>query len=309
VVAAVALVASALVSACTSPGSARPAAVSTSDVPPRPFHVAVLGDSYSSGNGAGHYTKPAACFRSPLDYGGRFVRALNRGAFHVRATFTDLACSGAVTADVIGRGPLHRAAQVRRLPRNTNLVFLTIGGNDGGFATIAATCLVGPSLAGILGTTPADCAHALGTAESLVHGGASSTLGHRLRAVLTAIHRRARAARIVLLGYPYLINSRTYRYGPVRVGRRLYALQNAADRVGAAVTARLDRGAPARYAFVSTHRLFRGHGLDPGTSTTPGSWLVAPFSTLVAATWYHPRPVGWAAEAALLVRDAARFGV
>lgn len=98
--------------------------------------VVVMGDSYSSGEGAGTYTHSSGkCHRSELAYG-----PLIGG----RST-TIIACSGA-TSDHVLRSPQNdtESPQVEALDQLTTppgLVFLTIGGNDIGFGQIVAECV------------------------------------------------------------------------------------------------------------------------------------------------------------------------
>lgn len=66
------------------------ATASTSEDAP---HFVQLGDSYSSGNGAGSYEEKI-CFRSPNNYGARVAQREG-------ATYTNAACSGGVTADIL----------------------------------------------------------------------------------------------------------------------------------------------------------------------------------------------------------------
>src|SRR6266545_4643415 len=61
-----------------------------------PITYAALGDSYSSGVGAGGYDSASgSCSRSPRSYTALWARS------HAVATFTSAACSGATTADVL----------------------------------------------------------------------------------------------------------------------------------------------------------------------------------------------------------------
>src|ERR1700754_1011327 len=86
-----------------------------------PAYVA-LGDSYSSGNGAGNYISSSGdCHRSNSAYPALWASA------NSPSSFTFAACSGAVTTDVIN-------SQLGSLNASTGLVTLTIGGNDAGFA-------------------------------------------------------------------------------------------------------------------------------------------------------------------------------
>ena len=56
-------------------------------------HHVQLGDSYSAGNGAGTYTE-RTCWRSPDNYGAQVARSM-------RASYTNVACSGGVVADIL----------------------------------------------------------------------------------------------------------------------------------------------------------------------------------------------------------------
>lgn len=106
--------------------------------------VVVLGDSYSSGEGAGNYleNKPVACHRSLKSYGGVL------GGDQT----TIIACSGATTANVWG------TAQSDQQPKQLDslsaelfkddpavvpdVVFMTIGGNDINFGQIVQNCVL-----------------------------------------------------------------------------------------------------------------------------------------------------------------------
>src|SRR5689334_9215862 len=74
-----------------------------------------LGDSYSSGVGAPGQT--GSCLRSPYGYPAQWAAAQQP------RTFTDITCGGAQTSDVI-------ATQAPAIPDGTDLVSITIGGND-----------------------------------------------------------------------------------------------------------------------------------------------------------------------------------
>ncbi|GGM87682.1 hypothetical protein GCM10009721_10810 [Terrabacter tumescens] len=56
-------------------------------------HVVQLGDSYSAGNGTGTYEE-RSCYRSPDNYGSQVAASIG-------ATYTDVACSGGVVADLL----------------------------------------------------------------------------------------------------------------------------------------------------------------------------------------------------------------
>jgi lysophospholipase L1-like esterase len=138
-----------------------------------------LGDSYTSGVGAGNYDPGSgSCDRSANAYPVLWATA------HSPASYASVACSGATTADVIN-------SQLSALSSATTLVSITIGGNDVGFTTVMETC--------VLESTSA-CVSAINTAE----GKMRSQLPGELDSALSAIAAHAPSARIVVLGYPDL---------------------------------------------------------------------------------------------------------
>jgi lysophospholipase L1-like esterase len=140
-------------------------------------HYVALGDSYSSGLGAGNYiSSSGSCDRSTLAYSALWASA------NAPASYNSVACSGATTADV-------RNSQVSALSSTTTLVSLTIGGNDVGFSNIMETC--------VLGST-SDCVNAVQSAENY----ANSTLPGLLDTTYSDIRSHAANARVVVLSYP-----------------------------------------------------------------------------------------------------------
>ena len=136
-----------------------------------------LGDSYSSGLGAGNYiSSSGSCDRSYNAYPEQW------SAGHSPASFVSVACAGATTADVI-------SSQVQALSAGSTLVSITIGGNDAGFSGVMETC--------VLGST-ASCLNAVSAAEAFV----TSQLPARLDSTLAAIRAHAPNAKVVVLGYP-----------------------------------------------------------------------------------------------------------
>jgi lysophospholipase L1-like esterase len=133
-----------------------------------------LGDSYSSGLGAGNYSD-GSCEQSSNAYPVLW-HASHGGSF------TNATCSGATTSDVLSN-------QLGGLSASTTLVTITIGGNDVGFANVMITC--------VLESTNA-CVSAVKNAENQ----ANTTLPGGLNNVLAAIKSRAPNAAVILLGYP-----------------------------------------------------------------------------------------------------------
>ncbi|MGY1670326.1 GDSL-type esterase/lipase family protein [Geodermatophilus sp. SYSU D00710] len=110
-------------------------------------HVVVLGDSYSAGEGAGDYEDAAGgaakgCHRSRHTYAVQLF-----GADRV----DNLACSGAIINDhyagqkgrTVNGGPLPSQQDQLDDVDTVDLVLLTMGGNDMGFADIITNCAAG----------------------------------------------------------------------------------------------------------------------------------------------------------------------
>lgn len=144
-----------------------------------------MGDSFSSGEGVEPFD-PATdpCHKSVNAY-GRLMH--DNAAFRTRlAQF--VACSGDTTSNVTGTGQHGEAPQVSVLNANTDMVTITIGGNDVQFKKFAATCLL------------ADCAPYRAQYLSLVNG-----MGSTLSSLYDAILAHAPNAKIYVLGYPMLL--------------------------------------------------------------------------------------------------------
>ncbi|MCI4061735.1 SGNH/GDSL hydrolase family protein [Micromonospora sp. R77] len=189
-----------------------------------------LGDSYSSGVGAGPYDL-STCLRSQKSYAPLWAAA------HAVTSFRFPACGGAVTADVIN-------SQVNSLSSTTTLVTITIGGNDAGFADVISSCRFGST---------STCTTAVNNAKSFATG----TLPGRLGATYAAIRNRAPNARLVVLGYPRLFE--TNWCGLLAMSTYKRTILNEAADLLASVTA--TRAGAAGATFVDTRSAFAGHGV------------------------------------------------
>lgn len=213
-----------------------------------------LGDSYSSGVGAGPYDL-STCLRSQKSYAPLWAAA------HQVTSFRFPACGGAVTADVI-------SSQVGSLSSSTTLVTITIGGNDAGFADVMTSCRFGST----------------SSCESAVNGSrafATTTLPGRLDTTYSAIRDRAPAARLVVLGYPRLFETGSCGLLAMSSYKRTI-LNQAADVLNGVIA---DRARAAGATFVDARPFFAGHGVcaaDP--------WI-HDISGVVEA--YHPDADGY----------------
>ena len=104
-----------------------------------------LGDSYSSGLGAGSYASSSgSCDRSTKAYTQLWANG------HDPASYVSVACSGATTSSVI-------SSQLSALSDTTTLVSITVGGNDMGFSSVMETCVL---------DSTSTCVSAINKAES-----------------------------------------------------------------------------------------------------------------------------------------------
>ncbi|WP_168200709.1 SGNH/GDSL hydrolase family protein [Allokutzneria sp. NRRL B-24872] len=117
-------------------------AVVASAAPSEPVRAVVLGDSTASGTGAGDYRDGTArtCWRSANSYGEVAAAKLRAGGRDVE--LRSVACSGAAIDDV--RRPFkNEPAQLEALQPETDLVLLTLGANDVGYAEFGTLCITG----------------------------------------------------------------------------------------------------------------------------------------------------------------------
>ncbi|GHH75042.1 lipase 1 [Streptomyces sulfonofaciens] len=222
-----------------------------------PGGYVALGDSYSSGVGAGGYDGASGdCLRSTVAYPRLWASA------HSPSSFDFTACSGARTDDVV-------AGQLGPLGPGTGLVSITVGGNDAGFADVMTTCVLQPE---------SSCLARLDEADAYI----GSTLPGRLDEVYAAIAARAPAAHVVVLGYP-----RLYRLGGDCASElsetERTAINKAADRLNG-VTA--ERAAGHGFTFGDVTTAFTGHEICSGNE-----WLHS-VDWLDAGQSYHPTARG-----------------
>ncbi|MET9436590.1 SGNH/GDSL hydrolase family protein [Streptomyces sp. NPDC006551] len=216
-----------------------------------------LGDSYSSGVGAGSYDSASGdCKRSTRAFPVLWANANSPSSF----SFT--ACSGARTGDVT-------SGQLGPLSAATDLVSITVGGNDAGFADVMTTCVL---------QSEASCINRVNQAKSYV----DTTLPGKLDAVYSAIRTKAPNARVVVLGYP-----RFYKIGGSCVAglseNERRAINGGADHLNAATA---KRAADHGYTFASVVPAFTGHEICSGSS-----WLHSVNWGNIGES-YHPTAAG-----------------
>jgi lysophospholipase L1-like esterase len=237
--------------AVISPGL--PARAAGLSAPTAAVSYVALGDSYSSGVGAG--SAGGTCSQSPNAYPRLWAKAARV------AKFTFAACAGATTADVL-------KSQLSALSPATTLVSLTIGGNDVGFGSVMQSCVFG---------TTSSCESAVAAGEKT----ARTTLPGRLDAVLAGIHSHAPGAQVVLLDYPdFYDTSASFCLG--LSGADHQALDQGINQLDGVLRAAA-AGGGARFADVRSR--FAGHELCDNAG-----WLNS--VTLPVGDSYHPTAAG-----------------
>ena len=226
-----------------------PAAAATT-----PNYVA-LGDSYSSGDGAGSYSD-GSCLQSANAYPVLWHNSHG-------GSFTNETCAGATTSSVL-------SSQLGALSASTTLISITIGGNDVGFASVMETCVL---------SSTSSCVNAVNNAEAQ----AQSTLPGALNNLLAAIKADAPNARVVVLDYPQF-----YDLSKSSICIGLSTTDRTSLNQGAGVLDSVVQAAAARYGdtFVDVVPFFAGHQICDS-----GSYLNS-VNLLDLAGSYHPNASG-----------------
>lgn len=151
-----------------------------------PAYVA-LGDSFAAGPGI----RPAQpdsglCFRAAKNYPQRLARRLEA------SDLRDVTCSGATTADILTGSRQTDEPQIAAVRPETDLVTLSIGGNDGGLYGRLIQC---GRVSGNRDDSP--CRDALGDGVLRI----LARTGDDVADVLREVRDRAPDARVLLVGY------------------------------------------------------------------------------------------------------------
>jgi len=294
-----------------------------------PFRIVHLGDSYSAGNGARNeegdkdFHSVKGCYRSPSNWGSRFAESL---ADVFAVTYINRACSGGVLADitderelgsvfnVIGGCPepdfpdeeilrdegavtctRYLIPQIGAVDNSVDLVVMTIGGNDAGFATIIEQCFA-------LGfRDPEECEAAVDFANGVL-----DTFQERLVETFASIRARLKPeARVALVSYPHLLLDVPYVLGSgddrYDAGTAIRALNDRANQVQQSAVDAANAAAGEDYIvyFDRTKGVFDTHEPDPSAgSRNPDRWINEFFEG-DTAEWYHPNALGhenWGSE-------------
>lgn len=156
-----------------------------------PSYVA-MGDSAAAAPLVPSQAAPTGCLKSTNNYPSVLARSL--GA----VSFTDVTCSGAQTEDLLSRSQVTRSGpvppQVDAVRPDTELVTITIGGNDVDLSTNAAQCRRAS-----LDVPPCSPAFVVGGVDTVSRAIDDSAAGWGQ--LIDAVRAKAPAARVVLVGY------------------------------------------------------------------------------------------------------------
>ncbi|SDE57167.1 Lysophospholipase L1 [Blastococcus fimeti] len=160
-----------------------------------PVRYVALGDSYSAASGVlpPDLTAPPQCLRSTANYPHVIAAATG-------AQLTDVTCGGADTGDYLTGQYPGVAPQLDAVTADTQVVTMTIGGNDSG-VFIDSIIRCGIAGASTLGTG-SPCRDQYG---SSFQDTITSTTYPSLVQVLKAVRAKAPRAEIAILGYPSIL--------------------------------------------------------------------------------------------------------
>jgi lysophospholipase L1-like esterase len=215
-----------------------------------------LGDSYSSGVGSGSYINSCDVSKSAYPY---LYDTANSSI-----AFTDEACSGAKTSDVI-------STQLGALSSSTDLVSITIGGNDAGFSTVMGDCV----LEGTSG-----CVSAVDSAENY----ARNTLPGLLDTTYGDIRKDAPNAHVIVIGYPEFYDLSQSGSCVGLSGTSRTAINGAADVIDSVISTEVAKYGDFVYEDVRAN--FAGHEI---CDSNP--WLHS-LNWLDITESYHPTAAG-----------------
>jgi GDSL-like Lipase/Acylhydrolase family len=243
-----------------------------------------LGDSYAAGPLIPNQSlNPLGCLRSDHNYA--HLAAAAKGL-----TLTDVSCSGAKTNDMtetqnVEPGP--NPPQFNGLNAGTNIVSVTIGGNDIGFTEIIESCITYNPF-----STPCKDKYDPGGKDQLAERIAN--VAPKVAAVLQGIHARSPSARVFVVNYPDILPSGSGCWPtiPLSFGDVPY-LHATEERLNAMLaTAAANNGA----TLVDWYTPSIGHDACKGSSTR---W-VEPLIPGELSAPVHPNKAGMAGAAVAL---------
>lgn len=216
-----------------------------------------LGDSYGSGFGVPPYEDE--CGRSSAAYGHQIDGRM-------RIELDDFAaCAGATTTSL-------EASQLGALDGDTNLVTVSIGGNDIGWGEVVGACVI---------LSDGKCAVALGMTSERIQ----ERLPGLLEDTYSQIEEAAPNAHVVVTGYPRLFSPKYGDYYNASPAEQ-QAMNEGADLLNSVIS---NAAAEHGFQFVDVTKRFVGHGVN-----APKPWVLG----FTDPGRFHPNLSGYRAYAA-----------
>jgi len=267
---------------------------------PETFNYVAMGDSFSSGEGVEPFETGTAnpgvneCHRSALAYPRLLAQA--PGSMLDLGDNRFVACSGATTSSIT-LGYNGEGAQIDKLSSDTDLVTLSIGGNNMPFVDLATACVTPGlescdetayqnALAGIVNNVIPRVEYALTTLRDHL-----TTLGSN--------------AKVIVVGYPQLVPE-TWVYGATACGwlqsQELPAIRTVTSNLNTAIKNEVD-AIGGSFTFLSATEQgspFQGHELCRSPSDTTPEYFNN-FDLLTPLSYnLHPNNLGQEAYAQLV---------
>ncbi len=266
--------------------------------------ITIMGDSYSSGVGGGSYSD-GRCFRSPNSTGNLYAGSLRKRGADVEVR--DVSCANsrieqvtmsqksAVLGSAVINGP-----QADGVSSGTDLVVMTIGGNDMGFGGLLKTCLMSKSQAD-------ECRNSIAEARQSLDG-----IEGKYRRIFSALRQRGLRsdATIAVMAYPMLVRDDSFTLrdssgATVHVSDEIRALSREGNKKMAEIVKADNASHPGQTVFVSdVADRFEGHQPHADRSKDDGDdlWIhpVNYFAVSNFIGWYHPNAAGYRQYAAAL---------
>ncbi|HTE57551.1 MAG TPA: SGNH/GDSL hydrolase family protein [Verrucomicrobiae bacterium] len=288
--------------------------------------ILAVGDSYTAGNNAtsdgsdGYYnsdkspddprnislvrqrptTSPSdpdpdrGCYRNHNNYSEVLYRLLGSSGAYVNA-----ACTGDITENITGTNgnPPQIDGFTPEQRAEVDLITLSIGGNDLGFASMLVHCYLvpfGPS-----------CDADFDAAEAMMDSpGQYSVIQARMLAALNKLKNEFPGTKIVLVGYPLFSEEDEASIpcpgcgGAIYPGQRLEAGLNLLNAEQQELIDNLNISSSGRFGFLPLHTqnndgIYDGHGI----SGSAEPWIRSPGSSVYRHEWFHPSAAGHAATA------------
>lgn len=251
----------------------------------RPDMVA-LGSSFAAGIGLGPRApgSPYICMRTANGYPGQLARMTGRA-------LVDMSCSGTSSRHVLRGGFFFLGPQVDAIRPDTQLVTLTIGGNDIGYVGDLSLLAARRQ-----GTLTGWLARSFTRSPDVARARDYGDVGKGIAAIVAVARQRAPKARIIVISYPHILppagTCAKLQLAEIEVA----AMRRVGDRL-AAVTGAAARASGA--TFIDMHALGADHHACAAEPWVNG-WQSA------GETPFHPTRAG--AEAMARANAAALKG-